>query len=261
MLSVDTNAQSGDTVCIQVSVSPVSGDNNPLNNTLNYCYSVVNSFDPNSKEVYPSIVPPGYEDYLTYTIHFQNVGTYSALSIRIKDVLDENLDPSTFQLAGYSHNCTVSLTENELYVWFPAINLPDSASNPDGSCGFIQYRIKPVSALPSWTHIPNTASIYFDYNNPVVTNTATCVFGYQGVPEQTDPGAGINVFPNPASDEINISGITCPALVAVYDISGKLLISEDISTPVLNIGSLQTGMYFLEIRTEKDDVVRRFLKE
>jgi len=261
MLSVDTNAQSGDTVCIQVSVSPVSGDNNPLNNTLNYCYSVVNSFDPNSKEVYPSIVPPGYEDYLTYTIHFQNVGTYSALSIRIKDVLDENLDPSTFQLAGYSHNCTVSLTENELYVWFPAINLPDSASNPEGSCGFIQYRIKPVSGLPSWTHIPNTAAIYFDYNTPVVTNTATCIFGYQSISENNDPGTEILVFPNPAYEEINISGITCPALVAVYDISGKLLISQDISKPVLNIGSLQTGMYFLEIRTEKDDVVRRFLKE
>jgi len=261
IFSVDTTAQSGDTVCIQVSVSPVSGDNNPSNNTLNYCYSVVNSLDPNSKEVYPSIVPPGYENYLTYTIHFQNVGTYSALSIRIKDVLDENLDPSTFQLAGYSHNCTVSLSGNELYVWFPAIYLPDSISDPEGSCGFIQYRIKPVSALPSWTHIPNTASIYFDYNNPVVTNTATCVFGYQGISEQTDPGAEINIFPNPASEEINISGITCPALVAVYDISGKMLMSQNIFNPVLNISSLQPGLYFLEIRTEKGVVVKRFVKE
>ncbi|KAF5040797.1 hypothetical protein DSECCO2_529700 [anaerobic digester metagenome] len=261
MFSVDTNAQSGDTVCIQVSVTPVTGDYNPSNNILNYCYTVLNSCDPNSKEVYPSLVPPGYEDDLTYTIHFQNVGTYNALSVRIKDVLDQNLDPSTFQLAGYSHNCVVSITGNELYVWFPAINLPDSASNPVGSCGFIQYRIKPVSGLPSWTHIPNTASIYFDYNNPVVTNTATCVFGFQGISENSDPETVIRIFPNPASEEINIYGIAVPALVSVYDVSGKLLISQEIADPIVNIGTLQSGLYFLEVLTEKGAVVRRFVKE
>lgn len=261
MFSVDTTAQSGDTVCIQVSLSPVSGDNNPSNNTLNYCYSIVNSLDPNSKDVYPTIVLPGYEDYLTYTIHFQNVGSYSALSIRIKDILDENLNPSTFQLIDYSHNCTVSLIGSELYAWFPAINLPDSASNSEGSCGFIQYRIKPISGLPSWTHIPNTAAIYFDYNAPVVTNTATCVFGYQGISENNDPGTGIRVFPNPASEEINISGITCPALVAVFDVSGKLLISQEITSPRLDIGLLQPGLYFLEILTETGGVVNRFVKD
>lgn len=261
IFSVDTAAQAGDSVCFLVSVTPVSGDNNPINNVYSYCSEIVNSYDPNYKEVYPTVVPNGYADYLTYTIHFQNVGTYNAINIRIADTLNSFLDFSTFELLNFSHDVNISLIGNKLSARFQNINLPDSASNPEGSCGFIQYRIKPVSGLPSWTHIPNTASIYFDYNAPVVTNTATCVFGYQGISENNDSGSDIRIFPNPASDEINIAGLKCPALVAVYDLSGKLLIVQNVTAPILNVGALHAGLYFVEVLTENGRVVERFIKE
>jgi len=82
-LITDSTPSFGDTICVDVSVTPLTGDNNTSNNTYNTCYSVVNSYDPNYKETYPEYVAPLYDDYFTYTIHFQNTGTAAANNIHL----------------------------------------------------------------------------------------------------------------------------------------------------------------------------------
>jgi hypothetical protein len=49
--------------------------------------------------------------------------------------------------------------------------MPDSGRNELGSNGFVKFRIKPDSSVQPGMSIPNNASIYFDYNAPIVTNT------------------------------------------------------------------------------------------
>ena len=139
----DTSAQLGDQICVNVIVTPTSGDNNPSNNTYNFCYVVGNSYDPNMKEVYPVNVAPAYQDWFTYTIHFQNTGNASAMNIRLADTLDANLDFETFEVINYSDSIEVSLDNNLLNFHFPNIMLPDSTSDPEGSKGYVQYRVKP----------------------------------------------------------------------------------------------------------------------
>ena len=141
VFQVNTNAQAGNTICVNATVTPISGDHNPLNNTYAYCYNVVNSLDPNIKEVYPVAVQTGFNDWLTYTIHFQNTGNAPAMNIRLEDNLDAKLDPETFQLINYSHYNVIDVTGNHLTVRFPNIQLADSTSNPQGSIGFVQYRL------------------------------------------------------------------------------------------------------------------------
>jgi uncharacterized repeat protein (TIGR01451 family) len=99
------------------------------------------------KEVYPVNVVPGFDDYFTYTIHFQNTGTAPAFNIRLLDTLDANLDLETFQILNYSHYQTANVRNNVLTFHFPNIQLPDSTSNPEGSKGYVQYRIKPKANL------------------------------------------------------------------------------------------------------------------
>jgi uncharacterized repeat protein (TIGR01451 family) len=169
--TTDTTATAGDTICVSVNVSPIQGDNNTSNNNYQFCYNVLNSLDPNIKEVYPLNVIPGYQDWFTYTIHFQNTGNAPAINILLTDTLDNNLDLENFELINFSHYNTVSMTGNKLNFHFPNIQLPDSTSNPEGSKGFVQYRIKSKPGLPSGTLIKNTAYIYFDYNPAIVTNT------------------------------------------------------------------------------------------
>ncbi len=170
----DTTAQTGDEICFDVTVTPTAGDNNISNNTLTHCFAVSNSFDPNEKEVSPigSLTYP-FNDWLTYTIHFQNTGTAAAQHIQVLDTLDASIDASTFQLLSYSFAPLVQITGSDIAFDFININLPDSTTDLAASQGYVSYRVMPMANLPMGTAIENTASIYFDFNTPVVTNTVS----------------------------------------------------------------------------------------
>ncbi len=217
MFTVATTAGSGNQICVNVDITPGAGDNDTTNNTYDFCYEVVNSHDPNIKETYPQNVPLNYDDWFTYTIQFQNTGNAPAINIRLKDTLDSQLNLSTFQAIGYSHTNQVMLNGNELSILFPNIYLSDSTSSADSSRGFFQYRIKPMSGLGCSAEIKNTASIYFDFNAPVVTNTT--VNAYPVNPEPPSIGDttvcyGTSIIFTPAPSLNSISW---------FDVSNTLL--------------------------------------
>jgi uncharacterized repeat protein (TIGR01451 family) len=170
-------AQSGDQIRFTITVLPTANDNNPSNNIFNQCFTVVNSHDPNYKEVSPtSIKNAPYTDWLNYTVHFQNTGTAPAHNIQLKDTLDPSIDINSFQFITASHNCSASIDSNGIATFFFFdIMLADSISNEPQSHGWVKYRVKLKDSLPSEIDIKNTASIYFDFNPAVVTNTTTLV--------------------------------------------------------------------------------------
>ena len=70
-----------------------------------------------------------------------------------------------------------------------------------GSHGYVLYRIKPTSTLVLGDSILNQAAIYFDYNQPVITNvTQTVVDNTTGV--YTAKDIAFSVYPNPAKGAI-----------------------------------------------------------
>jgi len=258
-----TTAQAGDMICATVSVTPTSGDNDTLNNTFSYCYYVVNSHDPNTKEVYPINVSNGYMDWFTYTIHFQNTGNAPAMNIRITDTLDANLDMSTFQEINYSHNNTALLSGNVLTVNFPNINLSDSATNAAASMGFVQYRVKPKANVLIDTKIYNRAYIYFDYNEPIVTNNVVSTY-LDFIPTSENEmikEKEFHVFPNPSSDFINIDYEVEKAEVQIeiIDITGRKILST--YQRQINISKLPQGLYLLKILDGDLIFSNRFIKE
>jgi uncharacterized repeat protein (TIGR01451 family) len=176
LFATDTSAQTGNSICINVSVTPTLGDNVPANNQMQFCYNVFNSYDPNRKDVSPAEVLPGYEDWITYTVYFQNTGNAPAFNIRLRDTLSPYFDYSTFEILNYSHPNTYDLRNGILNFFFPNIMLPDSVSNPLGSIGFVQFRMKPLAGLPFGQQINNQVAIYFDFNPPIFTNVANTSF-------------------------------------------------------------------------------------
>lgn len=136
------------------------------------------AYDPNDKQVEPHgfgvhRAVPVDMDELTYTIRFQNTGTAVAYNVMIVDQLDEDLDWSSLQVLGTSHALSgVQIDDHgEAAFRFDDIMLPDSNANEPESHGFIRYRISPADGAPDGTTITNCASIFFDLNEPVVTNT------------------------------------------------------------------------------------------
>lgn len=136
------------------------------------------AYDPNDKQVEPQgygihgAVPIDTE-WLTFTIRFQNTGTDTAYNVFIVDQLDDNLDRSSLQILGTSHEMT-SLqidADGEVVLRFNNIMLPDSNVNVPASQGFVRFRIRLQPDLPSGVMVENCAAIHFDFNPAVITNT------------------------------------------------------------------------------------------
>ncbi|MFN0033331.1 MAG: T9SS type A sorting domain-containing protein [Flavobacteriales bacterium] len=157
-------------------------DDYTIDNSYLLNETVVGSFDPNDKTVNCATVPSteienGDAVELEYTIRFQNTGTAPAQTVRITDFLEPQLDINSIQLLNTSHDCEMHFLDNNELEWlFSEINLPDSASNEPESHGFIHFRINTTEGLTINDTITNNCSIYFDFNEAVVTNTATTSF-------------------------------------------------------------------------------------
>jgi uncharacterized repeat protein (TIGR01451 family) len=263
LLLTGTSAQVGDTICVNALVSPNFGDIDTTNNNFNFCYIVSNSHDPNEKEVYPIDVQPAYNGWFTYTIHFQNTGTASAINIRVSDVLDTNLNLTTFQLLDYSHPVSTLLNGNLLSFNFSNIYLPDSISNLQGSKGYVQYRIKPKLNLPAGTQIKNQALIYFDFNYPLYTNTTINNFlATVGIKEISTQE--FSVFPNPSENEFTIkfSKNYSNAKISVYSIEGNLLLEKnsESTTETISTGDFAKGVYVLKVESNERVVTKKLIK-
>lgn len=140
------------------------------------CWSVIGSYDPNDKLVRPVGVGEthciGAKDDLEYVIRFQNTGTDTAFMVRIVDEISPYLDMRTFESGVSSHPYEVKMYDRNVVEWtFPNILLVDSNANEPESHGFVKFKIHQKEGNTMGTKLENRASIYFDFNEPIVTNT------------------------------------------------------------------------------------------
>ena len=69
-----------------------------------------------------------------------------------------------------------------------------------------------------------------------------------------------NVYPNPAKNVINISSISNEALeISVYDLLGKQVIPVQTIQSQLNISSLNSGMYFVNMKQGTNTATKKLL--
>lgn len=262
----DTTAKADDQICVVAQITPTNGDYNLSNNNYEFCYYVINSHDPNLKEVYPANFKPGYEGYFTYTIHFQNTGNAPAFNIRLLDTLDKAFDLTTFEVLNYSHANRVSLNGNIMNVYFKNIQLQDSTSNEEESHGFIQYRIKPKKAVSESDQIKNTAHIYFDFNEAVVTNTTISTANKSSGLESKKESI-LHVYPNPAETSITLvraSSSNSKLAIQITNVNGQEVYTtslEKTTNHMLDISAYTPGMYFINVTSDTSNEVLKVIKK
>ena len=141
------------------------------------CRANQGSYDPNDKSIYIDGIADrdviGEDSEIEYLIRFQNTGTDTAFIVRIEDQLSEDFNISSFRPVAGSHDYVWTLDENRtLVVVFDNIMLPDSTVNEEASHGFIRMRAALNRERPEPGDIvENTAAIFFDFNEPIITNT------------------------------------------------------------------------------------------
>ncbi len=138
---------------------------------------VICSYDPNNKLAQVGWTEEGYVlegTTLEYVINFQNTGTDTAFVVIIEDPLISALDTSSINVLDWSHPFTMSLDTNSVLTFvFDNVFLPDSATDNEGSQGFVSFSIDFEEGLEDGFLLENRARIFFDENLPIQTNTAT----------------------------------------------------------------------------------------
>ena len=137
----------------------INGDAHVPNNTSTLTQMVVGSYDPNDKAeshggriVFNDFTS---NDYLYYTIRFENTGTANAEFIRVEDLLDPDLDETTFEMLNASHPVNTRRENNQLTWHFYNIDLPPTVTHPNDSHGYVHFRIKPKAGYALGDVVPN----------------------------------------------------------------------------------------------------------
>lgn len=260
-----------DTAAYSAPMSNWLQDYSPWNNVKRYQPVVVGSYDPNFKEVSPAGQGPKHiithvDSTLDYNIHFQNLGTYKALNIFILDTLDKDLDWSSLQVLYKSHPCEVTISEDGVLKFqFDNINLPAKQDDEDGSNGMVTYTIKTKKNLPLGTEFTNSAAIYFDFNEPVITNTTLNTLGTVSVETVKKSADGqITVYPNPTSSSftIRIDGNKDYKTMRIMNSTGQVVKQQEVSGKYTQVDmmSVPAGLYFIIMDSPQGSTVEKVEK-
>ena len=262
----------GDLLTNSVTFTPNTGTDVILsNNSFSETKAIVAAYDPNNKSESHggqiSFDEFTSDDYLYYTINFQNLGNASAIDVRIEDALDSKLDESTIQMIESSHNYTMERTGSGLTWRFDNIQLLPAFVSEELSKGFVFFKVKPKPGYAVGDIIPNTADIYFDSNPAIVTNTFNTVF-VQALSTTNFEANNFVIFPNPTDQNLTISLQNTYEMIdsiAITDVLGKTIRNiKDVSSNQLNIdvADVLEGVYFVEIITQNNvKQVKKLIKK
>lgn len=264
----------GDTGIINATVLCDVNDIKVANNQYTETIEVVGAIDPNDILVSPKgFGKKGFikkDQLLTYKIRFQNMGTYHASRIILKNQLNKNLNWNSLKIENVSHpNYQFQIDDKGLItVTFDKIELPPAEINELESHGFFSYTIEPKAQIAIGSEIKNNASIIFDFEDAINTNEViNTIYETSSLIK-----SNINIFPNPVTDEINIvsnSNITQNNLafktIEIYNSDGKLCETyENIDQEEvihLKVNHLDTGIYFINATDQSGQIQQgRFIK-
>jgi hypothetical protein len=260
----------GDILTNSVTVEAIENEVNLANNTSALSQIIIGSYDPNDKNeshggkiVFADFTA---DNYLYYTIRFENTGTASAEFIRIEDTLESRLDETTFEMLNASHQYNVRRTDNQLVWNFFDIDLPPTIENAQLSQGFVHFKIKPKPGFAIGDVIENTAEIYFDYNPPIITNTIETEF-VENLSVTDFSLSTVVLYPNPMKDsfQIQLNGNDSIQQVSIYDVIGKRIYyieNLNLNSTSVEVSSFNQGIYLVEVLTSSSHkLVNKIIKQ
>ncbi|PHI19922.1 hypothetical protein CEQ90_10245 [Lewinellaceae bacterium SD302] len=226
-----------------------------------YCQETSAAYDPNDKQAIPAGVGEDNDIFpnqtMDYKIRFQNTGTDTAFNVTLRDQIDTSvLNLSTFTAGASSHPYRVMILNNELVFTFENILLPDSTTNPIASNGYVHFQIAQQPDLPDGTVIENDAAIYFDFNEPIITNISRQTIDrnllISSTRNFTVGEVDIPVYPSPVINELYfdlVSQRTVTELV-ITDLFGRVVLRQRLlggRVSSIDLSRLIAGQYAYQL--------------
>jgi uncharacterized repeat protein (TIGR01451 family) len=230
------------------------------------CLPVIGAYDPNDKT--PNPVGHGAEHFidkntdLHYLVRFQNTGTDTAFNVIVRDTLSGSFDIASLELGIASHDYTFALIGNHILEFrFKDIMLPDSNINEAASHGYLTYDLKQKADIELGEVVRNSAAIYFDFNDPVITNETFHTIGENFIEttgiEVMNKDISLQVYPNPMQEFIvfDIGNIEFhEGQVQLFNSAGQLVRTENFRENIVELkrSNLSSGSYFFKLTLDRE---------
>ncbi|WP_046757036.1 DUF7619 domain-containing protein [Kordia jejudonensis] len=264
----DVPAVNGDDILsYEVMVTPTADDETPDDNVMTLAQTVVNSFDPNDIRCLEgeTVTTDYIGKYVHYIVRFENTGTASAVNIVVSDYIDDQMfNITTLIPIVSSHRMETRVREDNVVEFiFENINLPFNDASNDG---YLVFKIKTLPTLQENDTFDNKANIYFDFNAPIITNTATTlIMNPLSISEENLATENITIYPNPASEQVQIISKDALEQIELRAIDGRLITAKSIRTTsfsnTLDVSFLPKGIYLMNITTAKSKTTKKIVKQ
>lgn len=255
----------GDVLNFTAIIDPISGDELTTDNTSTLNQEVVNSQDPNDKTcLQGSVVSTELiGQYVHYVIRFENTGTFVVNNVVVKDQIDWlKFDLSSLIVLSASHQQWTRIKDSKVEFIFENIQLPFPPS--EERHGYIAFKIKLKNNLSVGDTFSNYASIYFDYNFPIITEAATTTIVTLNN-QDFEFSNYMKLYPNPSHSILTLESQSKINLksIEIYNSLGQLLLAIPNENNILNIdiSHLHTGTYFVKVHSDKGVGVSQFVKQ
>ncbi len=131
----------------------------------------------------------------------------------------------------------------------------------EGSQGYIAYKIKPKTSVGLGDVISNTASIYFDYNPAIITNTVTTTVVETVLSSPLFETEAVTLYPNPTSGWLTINSKAIIRKIEVFNQVGQQVLQSDTSSSI-DLSALSQGVYFIRFVDSNEQVlVKKVIKQ
>ena len=165
-----------------------------------------------------------------------------------------NYSFSTVNFLGCDSLAVLDLTINDIPIPQIILSSPELTINVSGGTSPYTYLWNTGETTSSVTPI-NNGNFYVnvqDVNNCSGSDTITVSF--VGIENRINNE--IQIYPNPSHENITVSSnlqINSPTIINIFNLSGKLIITNNVEmkngfSENINISSLMTGFYLLEIK-------------
>ena len=186
------------------------------------------------------------------------------------------------------------------YPWnkFTILPLNDEENDPlDAPENLVAETLSTSSIILTWDNVENALSYNVYQANELIANVEKTTFTVDGLEynteycytvtavrndEESDKSeekcaktlgesinellfSSINIYPNPVKDELFIATEVRVKEIAIYDVYGRQTMSQQVnettSQQVVKVADLDAGVYFVNIKTENGNIVKRFVKK
>jgi hypothetical protein len=203
------------------------------------------------KNFYTTIFDPGFPDF---PIEVLDSSTVRLGKIDPNTGIVTIISPSTVTQGGYSLNSGAAIDPETLTFYY---------NTGDNLVGVSLVTGEMTSSTPFVFEEGQYFDLMRNFQNCYTASARRSSPLLSGTPSLVDAGS-VYIFPNPASDRLNIQSSESIRCIEILSTDGKIVTAfyNPAANPALDISALLPGMYFVKIITNSDQMsVKKLVKE